>query len=158
MPRWATLPEYKPLYECREVRVDSERIAALSHGSNESNLNPPSDAQKAKRAYWAAGTGYGHGYCKGQNKEIWDAKKATAAQNAHDIEVQTLLINLTESLSSELEANSIELLNVWSLLPIVDVMDCLLFAGWGSFRSDRSNRANSNIECFLSGALLDKGA
>lgn len=98
--------------------MDLERIAALTGETEESNTSPEKPTQGKKKSYWAAGTGYGHGSSHGQTREIWDAKEATTAQNAHDIEMQTVLEDLAKSLSSELESISIESSNVSGILDL----------------------------------------
>lgn len=105
-PRCASLPENKELYDSRDVKVDEARLAALTQSRQPSSDANPSKKNGGRNIYWAAGTGYGHGH-NGKTK-VWDAKKASAAQNAHDIETQKLLSQLSQSLATELEAKSRE--------------------------------------------------
>lgn len=107
-PRCADLPKNKHLYDGRDVHVDEVRLAALNQAKSNSNADKSDQARgKNRREYWASGTGYGTGHGTVKNK-VWDAKKAAAAQNAHDIETRDLLSQLTRSLHLELEAKEDE--------------------------------------------------
>ena len=105
-PRCASSPESRALYDSRDVKVDAARLEALDQ---EKHCQPDGGSQRnqeqGNKSYWAAGTGFGHGYRRGKEK-VWDAKKAATAQKAHDIEKQKLVSELSVFLASELDATS----------------------------------------------------
>lgn len=70
-----------------------------SSNSNVEKKKPIKKESEKRKQFWAAGTGFGHGT---GSSEVWDAKKAHAAQKAQDVEIQKLLNDLSQSLRNEM--------------------------------------------------------
>ncbi|GMH42387.1 hypothetical protein BSKO_10306 [Bryopsis sp. KO-2023] len=100
LPRCISNPQHKALYECRDVVVDKDRIAALQQ---DDPRKKKSSGEGKGKGPWAAGTGFGHGCMEGEKEsETWDAKKSEMAQRARDVEMERLLNDLGTSLAREL--------------------------------------------------------
>lgn len=100
-PRCISNPEYKKLYESRDVVVDKDHLDALQQPEAKRMRPKPQDREQ----FWAAGTGYGHGKLE---SDTWDAKASDLAQKAHDAEVKRLLSDFDRSLAVELGGPSVE--------------------------------------------------
>lgn len=84
-PRWAMGEEGEQLYRAVNAVTDDERQRLRGFRTVGSGANGGKGSASAAKVAWAAGTGYGHGKCRGEN---WDAKAAEAAQQQLDAEVR----------------------------------------------------------------------
>eukprot|EP00210_Caulerpa_lentillifera_P002804 g2678.t1 len=100
-PYLTTMAEHTPFMESCHTQVDLQ--------TTEANESSEKEASKQKLSYWAAGTGYGFGnHRRNKNRQIWNAQKALTDQKERDIKLQTLLVNMTNSLSVELKEQLVE--------------------------------------------------
>ena len=96
---------FPELYADRDSAVDTGR-AKLFRNLAQTNHKPPQEAAagrasedtKARKAYWASGTGYGHG--SSRSSETWDAKAAVAAQSYQDAQLLDVLRQVQQYLGT----------------------------------------------------------
>lgn len=99
LPRCISKPEHRTLYDSRDVFIDEDRIAALRQG----DIQLKKARKDKSKGPWAAGTGFGSGHTDSdKDAEVWDARKSKAAQRARDLEMERVLIDLSNSLAAEL--------------------------------------------------------
>jgi len=81
--------------------------AAAAGGAAGAAAGAGAAAAAAGGVVWARGTGYGYNAgARGTGGPVWDAKKAAAAQEAHDEQLRSVLTALAAALSAEFPSSS----------------------------------------------------